>query len=135
LGAHILLGMEKKLFSLIYSSCKHEVGSKFRNGFEPLRFSQAVCLYLPDPGLGGTGTCCGKWRLSQLWFTELALYAPYWFYFLAFAWAATLVPYLTNGENWKNTIGVLVEMFLEVPWKWVNILVKLLEQWQQHPEL
>ena len=34
----------KKLFSLIYNSCKHKVGSIFRNGFEPLRGSQGLVL-------------------------------------------------------------------------------------------
>lgn len=53
-GCKYFIGDGKKLFSLIYGSCKYKVGSVFRNGFEPLRCSQGLVLAPFRPGLGGT---------------------------------------------------------------------------------
>lgn len=83
---HIFYRGWKKLFSLIYSSYRHKVGSIFRNDFEPLRCSQGWVLVPTQPG--HSGTCHGECSLSRLWFMKLGLYASPCFFVLAFAGAA-----------------------------------------------
>lgn len=96
---HIFYWGWKKLFSLIYSSYRHKVGSICRNDFELLRCSQGWVLVPTQPG--HSGTCHGECSLSRLWFMKLGLYASQCFYVLVFAGAAIPAFLLYSQTQWR----------------------------------
>lgn len=96
LGCKYFIGDGRKLFSLIYSLCRHKMGSIFRNDFEPLRCSQGWVLVPSQPGC--SGTCHGEWSLSPLIYGTRTLALQH---FRVLAFAAILAFFLYFQTQWE----------------------------------